>query len=86
MVSLTSTASCAKGLHEYILQKRGPESPLAQAEFLQGDVVTTVIKCAKGQTITLQLDTTLPRSYSRGFTVRGTKGAYFEDSDSFSGQ
>ena len=82
MVSLTSTASCAKGLHEYILQKRGPESPLAQAEFLQGDVVTTVIKCAKGQTITLQLDTTMPRSYSRGFTVRGTKGAYFEDSDS----
>ena len=26
--------------------------------------------------ITLTLDTTLPRHYSRGFTVRGTKGSY----------
>lgn len=79
MVSLTSTASCAKGLHEYIVQQRGADHPLSSVEFAQGDVVTTVIKCAKGQTITLVLDTTLPRVYSRGFTVRGTKGSYFED-------
>lgn len=81
MVTLTSTASCAKGLHEYIVAERGTEDPLAKAEFAQGDVVTTVIKCAKGQTIVLTLDTTLPRAYSRSFTVRGTKGAYFEDTD-----
>jgi len=77
MVSLVSMASCAKGLHEYVVKKHGADSPLAQAEFAQGDVVTTVIKCAKGQTITLTLDTTLPRAYSRAFTVRGTKGSYF---------
>ncbi len=82
MVSLTSTASCAKGMREYILSAKGKEDKLASAEFLQGDVVTTVIKCAKGQTITLTLDTTLPRGYSRGFTVRGTKGGYFEDTGS----
>lgn len=79
MVSLTSTSSCAKGLHEYIVKTKGAEHPLAAAEFAQGDIVTTVIKCAKGQTITLVLDTTLPRIYSRAFTVRGTKGAFFED-------
>lgn len=83
MVSLTSTASCAKGLHHYVVEKKGADHPLSQVEFAQGDVITTVIKCAKGQTITLQLDTTLPRSYSRGFTIRGTKGAYFEETDSF---
>jgi len=44
--------------------------------------VTTVIRCAHGETITLRLDTTLPRSYSRGFTVRGTRGMYAEDTDS----
>jgi len=77
MVSLTSTASCAKGLHAYILDKEGPESPLANVEFTQGDIVTTVIKCAKGQTITLTLDTSLPRPYSRDFAVHGTKGCYF---------
>lgn len=82
MVSLTSTASCAKGLHDYIIKEKGEQHPLAEVEFAQGDIVTTVIKCAKGQTVTITLDTTLPRSYSRGFTVRGTKGAYFEDTDS----
>lgn len=81
MLSLTSTASCAKGLHAYILEKEGPDSPYAQAEFAQGDIVTTVIKCAKGQTIVLTLDTTLPRAYNRGFTVRGTKGSYFGTSN-----
>ena len=45
-------------------------------------MVTTVIRCAGGQTITLTLDTTLPRTYSRGFTVRGTCGAYFGETDS----
>mgnify|MGYP000585159092 CR=1 FL=1 len=81
IVSLSSTASCARGLHEYALEKCTPEDPLTKAEFAQGDVVTTVLKCAKGQTIVLTLDTTLPRTYSRGFTVRGTKGFYAEDGD-----
>jgi hypothetical protein len=31
------------------------------------------------ETIVLTLDTTLPIIYSRGFTVRGTKGMYCED-------
>ncbi len=82
MISLTATASCSKGLHEYIVEHKGADHPLAKVEFSQGDIITTVIKCAKGQTITLSLDTTLPRSYSRNFTVRGTKGAYFECNDS----
>ena len=82
MLSLTATASGAKGLHEYIIAEKGADDPLASVEFAQGDVFTTVIKCAKGQTIVLTLDTTLPRTYSRGFTVRGTKGAYFGETDS----
>lgn len=82
MVSLTATSSCSKGLHEYIVAKKGASNPLAKVNFAQGDVFTTVIKCARGQTIVLTLDTTLPRAYSRGFTIRGTKGAYFEDTDS----
>jgi len=79
LVTLTATASSAKGLHTYVLEHRGGDDPLAKVEFAQGDIITTVIKCAKGQTIVMTLDTSLPRAYSRGFTVRGTKGAYFED-------
>ncbi|MHB8963223.1 MAG: Gfo/Idh/MocA family protein [Saccharofermentanales bacterium] len=82
MVSLVSIASSAKGLHEYILKAQGPQSPLADAVFAQGDVVTTSIRCAQGQTIVLRLDTTLPRPYSRGFTVHGTRGMYGGENDS----
>lgn len=82
IVSLASAASCSRGLHEYIIQKRPESDPLTKAEFAQGDVVTTVLKTKLGQTIVITLDTTLPRAYSRGFTVRGTRGAYFEDTDS----
>lgn len=82
MVSLTSTASCAHGLHDYILDRKGADSPLANTAFAQGDVITTVIHCAQGQSIVITLDTTLPHAYSRGFTVCGTKGRYAEDTDS----
>lgn len=81
LLSLTSMASRAKGLHEYIVQKKGADDKLAKAQFAQADIVKTVIRCAGGELITLTLDTTLPRAYSRGFTVRGTKGGYWEDMD-----
>lgn len=79
MVSLVSQSSKAAGLAHYIKETRPQESNLS---FQQGDIVNTIITCAGGETILLTLDTTLPRSYSRGFTVRGTKGMYFEDNDS----
>jgi len=82
MVSLTSTASSARGMHEFIRQSETANKALLETPFTQGDIVTTVIRCAHGQTITLTLDTTLPRAYSRGFTVRGTKGMYEEVTDS----
>lgn len=82
MLTLSSTASKAAGLHAYCLAHRAGHPQLCDANFAQGDIVTTVITCSGGQTITLTLDTTLPRPYSRGFTVRGTKGMYQEDNDS----
>lgn len=81
-VSLTSTASSAKGLARWVEENLPEDHKLQGAEFKQGDIVTTVLKCAGGESVTITLDTSLPRAYSRGFTVRGTKGAYFEDNDS----
>ncbi|MBE6870576.1 MAG: Gfo/Idh/MocA family oxidoreductase [Ruminococcaceae bacterium] len=85
-VSLVSVSSKARGLAQYIsdheeLTEKDPS--LKSINFMQGDIVNTVITCENGETVALKLDTTLPRSYSREFTVRGTKGAYFEDSNSF---
>ncbi len=82
-VSLTSTASKAVGIKTYVQEHIEDLKVLENVDFKQGDVVTTVIKCANGETVTITLDTCLPRNYSRMFTVRGTKGSYFEDMASF---
>lgn len=82
MLSLVSMASKSAGLHEYLLREKGPDHDASQMHFAQGDVVTTIIKCAGGETICLTLDTTLPRAYSRAFHVQGTKGMYMEDNNS----
>ena len=77
-LSLVSVASKACGMEDYIkMSKLDEKDPtLKNAKFAQGDIVTTIITCANGETITLRLDTTLPRGYNREFTVRGTKAGY----------
>lgn len=82
MLTLTSVASKSAGLQEYIKANKSEDEVLKQTGFRQGDVVNTIITCANGETILLTLDTTLPRYYSRGFTVQGTKGMYMEDNKS----
>lgn len=80
MLTLSSTASKAVGINQYVRDNFGSSHPLANARINQGDIITTVIKCALGETVVLTLDTTLPRPfYSRGLSVRGTKGAYDEN-------
>ncbi|MBQ8372240.1 MAG: Gfo/Idh/MocA family oxidoreductase [Clostridia bacterium] len=85
MVSLVSMASVSgAGLEQYV--KDHPElveqdPTLEGRRFKQGDIVHTIITCAGGETILLKLDTTLPRAYSREFTVRGTKGYYSMDTN-----
>ena len=74
MLSLTSMASKAAGLEAFAKTDKNPDKSLVGQKFAQGDIVSTTILCAGGETITLTLDTTLPRYYSREFTVRGTKG------------
>lgn len=82
MVFLTSTATQSRGLHNYIVKHGGPKHPNASIDFNLGDIVTTVIKCANGQTIMLSHDTNSPRPYSLNFRVQGTKGLWMKDSNS----
>ncbi len=83
IISVSSFASKAVGLREYIQTRDDATDEMKNEHFKQGDIVTTVLTCAGGETILLRLDTTLPRSYSREFTVRGTKGMYMQDTNSF---
>lgn len=82
MLHLTSTATQSRGLHEYIVNNGGEDHPNAKINFKLGDVVTTVIKCANGQTIMLSHDTNSPRPYSLNFRVQGTKGIWMKDNKS----
>jgi predicted dehydrogenase len=79
---LTSMASPAMGLHQYIEDKGGKDHPNAKVNFKCGDVVQTMIKCHNGETILITHDTNLPRPYSLGFRVQGTKGIWTEDNKS----
>lgn len=71
---LVSFATKSRGLHLYAVERFGPDSPQAKEQFVLGDVVTTVIRTKREETIVLQHDTNSPRPYSRDILVQGTKG------------
>lgn len=75
-LSLTSTATKSVSIPQWRREQPGdyPDVP-----FNQGDVITTVIKCAGGEVITLTHSVSLPRPYSRNGRIQGTKGIWLED-------
>lgn len=77
-INISSFSSKARGLHNHIIKKCGPDHPNAKVNFKLGDIVTTSISCANGETILLQHDTNLPRPYSLGFRVQGTNGLWMD--------
>ena len=77
-LSLSSFATKTRGLHNYIVRNGGEQHPNAAVRFRLGDIVTTQIHCANGETIFLQHDTNNPRPYSLGFRVQGTNGLWMD--------
>jgi len=81
-VSLASFATKTRGIREWAQTNLPAGHAANEAGFVQGDVVTTVLTCAHGETVVLTHDTTLPRPYSRGGRVQGTRGIWMEINDS----
>lgn len=77
-LTLSSFSTKSRGLHNYIVKQGGENHPNAKVNFKLGDVITTSINCANGETILLQHDTNLPRPYSLGFRVQGTEGLWMD--------
>jgi hypothetical protein len=75
--NLVSFSSKAKGLAAYI-NDLAPGHPNAKLNYKNGDVTTTMINCANGETVLLSHDTHLPRPYSLGFRVQGTDGLWMD--------
>jgi predicted dehydrogenase len=80
--SLCSFSSKTRGLHNHIVKVGGEDHPNAKVKFKAGDVITTSINCANGETILLQHDTYSPRPYSLGFRVQGTEGLWMDVNNS----
>ena len=76
-LTLTSTASKARGF-----AMEAERAGRGRVNYNCGDVITTVIKCANGETITMTHCISLPRPYSRDFRIQGTKGLFLEDTRS----
>ena len=74
MERLVSMSSAPLGLGLFASEAFGPESEEARRDYAQGDVVLTMIRTARGETILLVHDTNSPRPYSRNFLVQGTRG------------
>ncbi len=75
---LVSYSTKARGLHDFIVKTGGENHPNAKVNFKLGDVVTTMISTANNETVLLQHDTNLPRPYSLGFRVQGSKGIWMD--------
>jgi predicted dehydrogenase len=71
---LVSMSSPSLGLKREAVKRYGKEHPLARTDYALGDVVSTLIKTSKGQTILVTHDTNSPRPYSRKILIQGTKG------------
>lgn len=80
-LTVNSVASKSRGLNQWIKDNKGEDYDLCGYDFRCGDVVTTIIKCAGGETIKLTHDCSLPRPYCRDYEVQGTKGIYSEAED-----
>ncbi len=74
--SLTTHSTKSRGLHNYVVNHPdgGEDHPHAKIKWELGDVVTTQINTARGETILVTHDTNLPRPYSLNFEIQGEKG------------
>ncbi|MCC8423675.1 Gfo/Idh/MocA family protein [Mucilaginibacter sp. UR6-11] len=79
--NLVSVSSKARGLAAYV-EEQSPGNKNARINYKNGDVTTTMINCANGETVLLSHDTHLPRPYSLGFRVQGTKGLWMDVANS----
>ncbi|MCH9661912.1 MAG: Gfo/Idh/MocA family oxidoreductase [Bacteroidetes bacterium] len=78
-VSISSMASKGVGLNKYIVKHGGKDHPNAKLKFKQGDIITSMIETANGETIIVTHDCNSPRPYSLGFRVQGSEGIWEVD-------
>jgi hypothetical protein len=76
LTTISSVATKSRSLKKYVTDHPdgGIAHPYQQVNWSLGDIVTSTITTARGETIILTHDTNLPRPYSLGFRVQGVNG------------
>ena len=75
---LTSTATRSLSVPRYFAKKLGPDHPAARRKLAQSDIVTSVLKTIKGNTLVINNDMQSPRPYDNRWEISGTAGIYNE--------
>ena len=75
---LVSMATRSLGIKDQLERKYGKDHPAAKLPYRQGDIVTTMVKTVKGNTIVIAMDMQLPRPYDNRWQIQGTRGLYNE--------
>ena len=78
LTAIASMGSPSNGMAAWFGMK-DPDNPLAKKPYACEDVTASLIKCAGGELISLRHSVLLPRPYSRGLLVQGTKGILSEE-------
>ncbi len=81
-LSLKSTATKSRGLHEWAAENLDADHPAQEYDWAMGDVITTTITCANGETVNITHDVALPRPKETQTLVQGTKGLWRNTDDS----
>ena len=72
--SLSSFATKARGLAKYVEDYGGANHPLSKTKWNCGDIVTSTINCANGETVLVTHNCNSPRPKQSDWLVQGTKG------------
>jgi len=80
--TIVSMATGQFGITDQLTRRYGADHEPASYDWRQGDVVTSLIRTAKGKTIVVNMDMQLPRPYDNRWMIQGTRGLYSEERDS----
>lgn len=75
---LTATASRPLGINDGLARRFGAGHPSAKRKYAQGDIITSVVRTQRGNTIVINNDMQLPRPYDNRWEIQGTRGLYNE--------
>ena len=78
-LTIRSTASKSRGFEEYLKTREVQDKSLKGAHFAMGDVISSTLTCANGETVDLYHCVSLPGPYSRFGRLDGTRGCYSEE-------